>query len=448
MSPADELAAGTKAHPGIVKQFGGAYRENGVASRVMVITGRLAAGSANPDAGYRVTVLDSPTINAFAAPGGYLYVTRGLLALANDEAELASVLAHEMGHVTARHSAKRHTEAVKAKIVSGVLGALGGNRIASSAIEKGAAGYVARYSRDQEFAADEIGIKTTARAGYDAQAAPKLLANMGRQFELEAKIINRDHDTNQANFLASHPATPERVALARRHARNAASVFGARRNRDAYLDMIDGLLYGHNPRDGIIRGRVFSHPHARFEFTVPKGFVIENRRDAIVARGPRGSAMLFDGVETPEGVELEDFVSQLWARGLVLKDTRRFKVDGLAAVSAAVRHRGIDHRLVAIRVAPDQVYRFLMVTKPENTAAHAPAMARAARTFRRLSEAEARKLKPLRIRVVTVRRGDTVGSLARRMLVASHKKEQFRVLNGLAAGAPLTPGQRVKIISQ
>jgi predicted Zn-dependent protease len=447
LTPDEEVRIGAAAHGEIVSQFGGEYEEPHLDSYLSALVGRLAAASGSAAIDYRVTVLDSPGVNAFASTGGYLYVTRGLLALANDEAEIASVLAHELGHLHASHSAKRQAEAARASFLGGVLASLSGSPYVADVLSFGAASYVAKYSRDQEHEADERGIVTASRAGYDPFSAATFLASLQRHFELEGQLSPGAH-AEDASLLSTHPSTPERVERARTAAfAQGDAPAGYVRSRDAYLDLIDGLPFGDNPRHGLVDGRTFSQPDRRFRFEVPDGFEILNRNDVVLARGPEDAVIIFDGASLEAQVSLEDHLLERWGDGLELHNLRDFDVNGMPAVGAETLHRGFGHELVAIKHSDGVVYRFLFITRPMVSANYEAAFRATVNSFRRLSEAEARAIQPLRVRLVAVGAGDTVATLARGMAVGDAKEERFRVLNGLDAQDEPEPGTRVKIIS-
>ncbi len=448
MSEADETAAGARAHPSIMRQYGGSYEELGIDVQVARLTAQLVRASSQPRRNYILSVLDTPIVNAFATPGGYLYVTRGLLALVNDEDELASVMAHEMGHVTARHSAKRHTEAVKAGIVSGVLGALAGDDLDRNAMRAETAGYLESYSRAQELEADRIGIQTAARAGYDPGAAASFLRTMQRNFDLRAAIARRRGEPGASRPAGSHPASAARIGNAAAIARSiAGGAAGRARRRNAYLDAIDGLLFGANPESGVVRGREFVHPRRRFAFTAPPGFDIKIRANGALARGPLGSAMVFDYSSLPPSTSLRDYMIETWADGLELERYETLDLNGMKAVTAVAVYRGFHHRLFLVRGPGETLYRFVFVAQPDAARSQDRQFRAAGMSLRRLGASQARAFRPLRIRVVTVKDGETVQTLAGRMKVADFREQHFRVLNRLNADDTLRPGQRVKIIA-
>ncbi len=430
-------------HPRILATYGGEFSDPKVELMVARAVGRLTAVGGDPAQAYRITLLDSPNVNAFALPGGYLYVTRGLLALASDSAELAAVIAHEMGHVTANHGLQRQRaeadEVLAAKVASELFR---DNVDAKAAIARGKM-RLAQFSRNQELEADAIGIKTTGLAGYDPFAAARFLKSMDSYAGLRS--VSGAEDAS-LDFLASHPNTPQRVALAERHARG----FGpsgqtGTLDRDAYLAGIDGLSFGDRPEEGYVRGRSFLHPGLGIGFTVPAGFVIDNSASAVTAAGPGNVAIRFDGVEIGSGKALDDYVRSGWVTGLDPASVRMTTVNGLEAVRARASAGGWSFDIAVVRYG-GRAYRIL-TAEPSGGSALAATAESVAGSFRALGAAEKAALRPLFIRVVTVGAGDTVGTLAARMAGVERQLDLFRVLNGLPATARVVPGQKVKIVT-
>src|SRR4051794_2197541 len=265
----NKLAELAKAqHPRILATYGGEYSDPKLERMVAKVVGNLTVVSANPTQTYRITILNSPNVNAFALPGGYLYVTRGLLALANDSAELAAVIAHEMGHVTANHGLQRQKmeaeEALATRVASDLLA---GSQAKETAIRGKLR--LAQFSRNQELEADAIGIKSSGSAGYDPFAAARFLQSMQAYSDLRSVTGAADPSLD---FLATHPSTPQRVDLAMRHARQFGTPGIGDRDRDAFLAGIDGMLFGDTPEEGFVRGTTFLHPRLGVSFSVPTGF--------------------------------------------------------------------------------------------------------------------------------------------------------------------------------
>lgn len=451
MSTQDEIRIGQEQHPQIVKAFGGEYGPPELRRYVSSLGELLARTVERQELEYTFTILDSDIVNAFALPGGYVYVSRGLLALAGDEAELAAVLGHELGHITARHHAQRAGQ----QLLAGVLVTGLGVAVGGPAADLGnivAAGVLSSYSRQHEHESDTLGIRYMSRIGYDPNGMADFLARLRADSRLQAKILGRSpDDVDRFNYLATHPAPSERVQRASMIARET-PVREPMRGRDIYLDRIDGMLYGDSPEQGFVRDRVFSHPKLRFTFEAPPGFRLVNTDRQVIGVGTDDAHFVFDREPQPPAGPMRDYLTRVWAKGATLGNVETIRVNGLEAATGTARgstNAGPrDIRLVAIRVDAQTIYRFLFVTPPGATAALSEPFRRTTHSFRMLSEAEAAQLRPLRLRVVRVGAGDTVASLAARMPFGEFREERFRVLNGLDEGDRLTAGQRVKIVME
>src|SRR5215475_11659103 len=266
-------SATQREHARILASYGGDYSNARLHAMVEKTVDRLVAASERPDLKYQVTILNSPAINAFALPNGRLYITRGLIALANDKAELASVLSHEMGHVIARHAAIREEQARQVAIINHVVNdVLTDPQVGALALAKSKL-TLAAFSRAQEFEADGIGVGISARAGFDPYGASRFLTAMERNAALKA--ARNPADSRTQDFLSSHPATPDRVQNAQANARQFSAPEGGERDHEAYLAALDGMIYGEDPSEGFVRGRRFLHPKLGFTFTAPDSFTLD-----------------------------------------------------------------------------------------------------------------------------------------------------------------------------
>jgi len=433
---------GEREHPVVVAKYGGAY-DNAAAERMIaVIVGKLVAASDDPSRVYKITILNSPKVNAFALPGGFLYVTRGLLALADDSSELAAVIAHEMAHVSANHAIIRREKLNSAQI---------GEQVVSEVLDNSAAGKIAlaanqirlsRFSQDQELQADTIGIRMIGRAGYDPYAAARFLETMARY---RTFIAGNNASANEDNFASSHPSTPKRIELAKRHGR----FFGAPgigdRAKDRYLEGIDGMLFGDTAEEGFVRGRVFAHSGLKIRFEAPEGFRIENQARAVLVSGPNDIATRFDATVLTKRTSLTDYLKSGWITGLVEETIKEETLNGLRTAQATALGEGWRFKVRVIR-HDNQLFRFITAAPQTNTNLEAVSRQITA-SFRRLSNREAAKLKPLQIKIITVGRRDSVSSVSRRMEGSNKPEELFRLLNGLTPTDKLTPGQKIKIVA-
>jgi predicted Zn-dependent protease len=433
-------------HQRLVVAYGGAYENERLQRYLDDLVERLAAASERPDLPYKVTVLNVPTVNAFALPSGRIYVTRGLLALANDNAEVAAVLAHEMAHVSSRHAYARADAEKQQALVSRVMTQVVRDPTAGEIGMARSRMALASFSRQQELEADAIGVRTIARAGFDPYGASRFLASMDRQFDLRPATASVDSPVRAYDFVETHPSTPERIDRAVAIARQYVAPGAGERDRNTLLSAIDGMTYGDDPGQGFLRGRSFIHPRLGFTFVAPDGFSLDNTPKAILGIDNAGRALRLDTVKPKAGQALADYLASGWIEGVETGSVESIDLNGLPAVTALARGPEWNFRLYAIRFDQD-IYRLIFAAKNLDPATDAMFKATAA-TFRQLSQAEIEGARPMRISVVPVRTGDTPAILATRMMYPDRQLERFLVLNGLSPGTALLPGDRVKIVTE
>ncbi|MBX7495853.1 M48 family metalloprotease [Qipengyuania sp. 6B39] len=447
-----EAQMGAEAHPQLLAEFGGAM--TGSQAQYVEQVGKniaVQSGLGNARDSFTVSLLNSPVNNAFAIPGGYVYTTRQLVALMNNEAELAGVLGHEVGHVAARHSQRRQQAAQRntllgagAAILSGLLlGNTGlGQQIGQAALQ-GSQLLTLKFSRSQELEADDLGIRYLNQAGYDPRAMATVLRSLAMQNALDARVQGRDN-ASLPEWASTHPDPASRVQSALSKAQGMTGVT----NRDTFLTRIDGILYGDDPEQGVIEGREFIHPQLRFAFTAPQGFYMINGTRAVTINGQSGKAQL---TLAPYNGNLNTYVQSVFS-GLSKEQTitpgsiQRTTVNGLPAAYGTARVNSgngqVDVTVFAYEFANDRAYHFLAITQAGSASAFNPMFS----SMRRINAQEAGSVIPRQIDVVTVGSGDTVASLARRMAYSDNQVERFRVLNGLASDENVSAGQKVKIV--
>ncbi|MGC2857284.1 M48 family metalloprotease [Novispirillum sp. DQ9] len=445
----EDVSLGRQEHPKLLKAFGGAYEDRRMQRYVDDIGKRLAARSEMPDLPYTFTVANSPIVNAFALPGGPVTVTRGLMALCESEAELAGVIGHEIGHVTARHSAERQGQQVLASLGLAVLGIATGSSQLAQAASVGAQAFLMNYSREQEMEADTLGARYLDRANYDVSAMASFLGSLGEQSRVEARSLGMEDKIDEFNMMASHPRTVDRVQAAIAAA-EAVRQENPAINRDAYLDIIDGMLFGDDPEQGLALGTRFVHPGLRFEFQVPDGFRILNSSESVMARHPNGAVIVFDMGKTRLD-DMRRYIATQWVPNARLPSVEALEVGGMAAATGATRGtvsgQAMDLRFVAIAGQGQDVYRFVFATPPARTQALGEGLRRTTYSFRRLTSAEAAKVQPLRLRVVRPAEGASIASLARGLPYGRFNEDWFRVLNSLRPGQRPQARGRVKVVA-
>ncbi|ODU21876.1 MAG: peptidase M48 Ste24p [Sphingomonas sp. SCN 67-18] len=448
---AKDKAQGAQYHPQFLAQYGGAMT-GPQAAYVERVGKRVAvqSGLSNAQGDFTVTLVDSPVENAFAIPGGYVYVTRQLLALMNSEAELASVLGHEIGHVAARHSNKRNSRSTLASILAAGVGAVTGSDALGQIAGYGSQLYTLGYSRSQEYEADGLGIRYMTTAGYDPYAAASMLTALDSGTKLQARIAGRA-DQQVPGWASTHPNSADRVARARTLAGKQTRAVRASGEDSAFLRMLDGLPYDDSPQQGVVEGRVFSHPMLKLRFTAPAGFTLANATDAVTISGSNGQARFEGG---PATADLPAYVTQRFTalagnnagNRQLHGEIRRTRINGLDAAYATGRAssngKAVDVTIVAYRF-PAATYQFTVVTP---SGAGLGALAPLVESMTPLSDAQAAQIRTRRIRIVPVRAGDTIDSLSARMAYADYRRERFMTLNALGAGDTLRPGRLVKLV--
>lgn len=454
MTPGQESQIGMQEHPKLLQQFGGSYSDAKVTNYVANVGEQLAQKSELPELDFTFTTLNSKVINAFALPGGYVYMSRGLLGLMNDEAELASVLGHEIGHVTARHSANRYNKSVFAQIASVGVGVLSGSGQLANAVNQSSQLYLLSFSRGQELQADELGVRYMGRVGYDPFGAPRMLDTLGDATALDQKILGRTEAAQVPAWARTHPLTSERVAVALKEAREASAALpDGMRRRNELLNALDGMRFDDDPKQGIINGREFKHGELGFVFVVPAGFAIENGASAVRASGPNGAAIIFSGGRS-EG-DMARQVQGVWqsltqGQAGAMSNLQRLTINGMPAATgnARINSNGtqLDLRVVSIDFGGQTAYSFIFVAPAAQSAKLSEEFRRTTYSFEKLSAAQRAQVRGRRIKVVTVQRGDTVNTLAGYMAYDDYKLDRFLVLNGLEADARLNAGDRIKVV--
>lgn len=456
MDAEDEIRIGAEEHPKMLEAFGGAYDHAALTAYVNEIGQKLAAQSELPDLDFQFIVLNDDTVNAFALPGGYVYLSRGLIALAENEAELAGVIGHEIGHVTARHSAQRYSSAMATNIgltavsiLGSVLGAPSGlGNIASF----GAQAALQSYSRSQELEADKLGVRYMTQLGYDPSALGDFFAKLDAHTKIQAKKAGQSADN--FSIMSTHPRTSDRINQAKVLAKTETPP-NPRRDREPFLSQIDGVLFGKDPKEGFMKGDTFVHPELGFKFDYPPGFKVNNGKTKVEATDDKGTTIVFD-MESPKVAtgmsDLTNYVSRHWGPQLDIKpeNVDTLTINGLPAATgrASVDTNKGPHelRMLVIRAARDRLYRFIFLTTPDATDKMSVPLRRTTYSFNLLSPGEVDDFQPPRIRIKTVNSGENETTIAAQMPFDSYNNDWFRALNLNVVSDGLAVGEKVKIV--
>lgn len=454
MSERDEIRLGRDAHAEIVKQFGGAYADPELQAYVQRVGARLAANSHRGALEYHFTVLDSPEVNAFALPGGYVYITRGLLAYLNSEAEMAAVLGHEIGHVTARHSVRQisgtraaqigysigsiFVPELRSQVGQGLFNVLGG------AITSG-------YGREHELEADRLGAEYLARSGYDPQAMLMVLGVLKDQ-ELFERQLAREEGREPKIYhgvFASHPSSDQRLQEVVGLAGTPEVEVPTAPSGEDYLHFIDGMVYGDGERAGVVRAGVFYHARLGVAFTLPSGWTYENLPERLVLLAPQKKAVLQVTVDdrprqaTPREYLRARFKSKPGQEEAI----RSADLEGYTAVIEVGRASARNRERITVIFHDDHAYVFTGVTRQPGEFERFDAEFSAVTTgFHPLSAQEQNLAAALRIRVRPPSADLDWASLARRSPLQGHAEEQLRLLNQLYPDGVPAPGTRLKVV--
>ncbi|HUP67578.1 MAG TPA: M48 family metalloprotease [Sphingomicrobium sp.] len=451
LSPQD-VAEAQREHAAVVQELGGA--ETGPrASYVQSVGGRVAAysGIANPGQAIHFTTLNSAVENAFSVPGGYVYITRQLMSLMDDESELAFALGHEVGHIAANHAHAREQYAQRSPlgVFGQIVGAIFGPGIMSSMLQNRAKLDTLSFSREQEYQADTLGMRYMISAGYDPAGAGGILAALGRNTALQSRVEGRTN-RQTPEWASTHPYIQNRMQRAIAEARGTGRVGTGVRNQAGFLDRLEGMFVDDDPAQGVIDGASFTHPDLRIQFTVPQGYLMSNGSTAVTIAGSAGKAQFGGGQFRGP---LDQYIVEVYralTRGQMqfpIPPAQRVTINGMpsAVTTARVNTRSgvVDVSVVAYQWDPTHVYHFVMLTPGGAGIGPFTPMVN---SLRRISAQEAAAIRPRIIHVVTVAPGDTPQSLATRMAYRDFKLDRFLSLNGLMANSRLAPGQKVKLV--
>ncbi len=445
MSPQQENKVGAEEHQKVLKQFGGLVKDKALTDYVTKIGQKLAQDTERPDVQYKFFLLDSPEANAFAIPGGYIYITRGILALANDEAELAAVIGHEIGHITGRHSAERYSHGVVTSLGAAIIGAALDSPDVARAANIGKNLYLSSYSRSQENEADMLGVRYLHRAGYDPSAMNRFLKSLGAYSELEAKVAGQS-GTQGLNYFSTHPLTQERVtntnAEARKYPANQMTV-----NKNDYMKKIMGLAWGSSSAQGYERDGAFIHPEIGFKFNVPIFASIVNRPSEVVI-SPKDTTSqgvaVMDMAASKLDVSPAAYIQSVWMEQEPLQIVEPITINGLSAATAVfpghLNGRAAQIRLVAIQWAPKTFIRFQIAMPQGIAAAVEQGYKDMAFSFQRINKTDGGSGDT--IGLVMAQQGDSIQGLAKgqEKIFGKYYTEYFKVLNGLIA-----PQQNIRV---
>ena len=450
MSEAQEINLGKQAHQQIMKQYR-PYNDPALQSYVEGLVDEIGKKSHRSNLVYHVTVLDSPQINAFALPGGYLYITRGIMAYMNSEAELAGVLGHELGHITARHGVRQQSAGTVAGILGAGVGILTGSREAAQAANVGSTALIRGYGRSHELEADRLGAEYIANVGYDPQEMLKVVEILKDQEDFDKQLAKEEGREPRAyhGTFSTHPANDARLQEVIGAADKIKTAATREAGREKFLKYMDGAVLGTAEQDGVLRKNKFYHTDLNLFVEFPEGWKINNLPDRLIATPKTGDAQLQITVDdlnknqTPKQYLTEQFKGKI-SNGQPVQ-TANFQ--GYTGYTNLTTKGGKVPSRVAAVFQGKRIYQVLIAGKDGNALnKYDDVGLKTIKSMRQLKNTERKLAKPKNIKVIRAKSGDTFASLARRSDLANHAEEQLRLLNGMYPDGEPTPGQLVKIV--
>jgi predicted Zn-dependent protease len=446
MSESQEIAMGQASHPEVLSEFG-IVEDKELQQYCTRIGNDLAKASHRPDLPWQFTIVDSPVVNAFAVPGGFIYITRGILAHMNNEAELAGVLGHEIGHVTARHSVTQISQGQLINIGLG-LGSVFSSRFrqVGGLAQMGLEVLMLKYSRDHERQSDQLGLEYMDKCGYDPE-------QMSKFFQV---FVGMREESGQSipNWLSSHPSPPDRIQRASEEGARLRSASGRQDykiNANEFLPRLDNLVYGENPREGFMEKNRFVHPDLRFQVDVPQGWKVENTKSAVIFAEPKGGAMIeLTMVPSEGGRSPEDAAQQIAGQqGTQLLSGRNELINGNQAYLGLYRVQsesgsiGVAAAFISFK---GHIYQTAGLAPESTFSQYSQSMNTALRSFRELTDSRLLAVQPDRIKTYRARKGDSLRNLAKPMNPTRVSLEDLARVNRIDLDQALTAGTLVKLV--
>jgi predicted Zn-dependent protease len=446
MSEAQEIRLGEELDAEVRREMG-IYEDDELQRYVEDIGMRLAKRSERPNLPWHFTIVDSPAINAFALPGGYIYITRGIMPFLDNEAQLAGVLGHEIGHVTARHAVQQYTRGSAASVGVTIASIFVPQVRPFSDLAQGGIGVAfLKFGRDDELQADALGAQYAAAGGWDAAQVPEFLTTLSRIDEMSDR-------NGTPNWLATHPQPENRVTRVATTVQKLRADGGEwTLDRDGYLNRIDGIVFGDNPEDGIVRGSGFVHPALRFAIDFPEGWDIANGEEEVVAQEPGNKVfVILRAISEPSARSLEQ-VATMHMRGAGYRATEGAltTINGLEAYVATYQGNAGGIGKVMARgghiVLGRTTYFVGGIAPPEVFPATLDDFNKTIRSFRELSRDEANDVEPNRLDLYTTRAGDTWQSIAQGPGKGLVRASTLAIMNDHALEDQPGAGERLKIV--
>ena len=446
LSEDQEVAMGQQSDPDIIKFFG-LYEDKNLQNFIEEKGQQMAAISHRSNLKYEFKIVDSPVVNAFAVPGGYVYFTRGIMAHFNNEAEFAGVLGHEIGHITARHSAKQYSNAMLAQIglVAGMVLAPEFAEFADLA-QSGVGLLFLKFGRDAESQSDKLGVEYATKINYDAQ-------EMAGFFQTLDRLSEQSGGEEVPTFLSTHPDPADREAKVAKLAedwRKKTNATDLKVNRNSYLKMIDGIIYGEDPKQGFVENGVFYHPVLKFQFPLPERWAFQNTPQQVQMSSPDGKAMMLLTLAPGESLEA---AAQAILKNyqLTLIESQKESFNNLQAISMIADQVNQQQQqslrtLIYVIAHGEQIYAMIGASMSETFSAYAPTFQASMTRFATLNDAEKLNKKPERIRIKTVQQNGMLSDALKSYRVSDKRMGEFAMLNGMELSERVEKGMLIKVI--
>ena len=446
LSKQQEVAMGREADPDIV-QFFGLYEDPQLQRFIDEKGQEMAKVSHRSDLKYEFKIVDSPVINAFAVPGGYVYFTRGIMAHFNNEAEFAGVLGHEIGHIAARHSAQQYSKAMAAQLGLAV-GSIASEtfRQFADVAQTGVGLLFLKFGRDAERESDRLGVEYSTKIGYDAHEMAGFFNTLQRKQEQSGQ-------ESIPNFLSTHPNPQDRYRTVNKLAtqwQKKLNVADPEENRNSYLRMIDGIVYGEDPRQGYVENNVFYHPVMKFQYPIPRGWNVQNTPQQVQMAPTNGEAMMMLTLANENSLDAAaEAVLKNYQLNLV--ESNRVNVNGYSAIAMVADQQQQNQTLrtlIYVIQGDGRIYNFIGVTLLNNFNNYVSTFRGTMEEFSRLTDRSKIDVEPARIRVKSVSRSGTLENALRELGASGNQLNELAVLNGMELNDQVTQGMLIKVIEK
>jgi predicted Zn-dependent protease len=444
ISEEQEIALGKESDPAIIAQYG--LYDNPALQKFITEKGKaMASISHRSNLPYEFKIVDSPVLNAFAVPGGYVYFTRGIMAHFNNEAQFTGVLGHEIGHITARHSAQQYSKSVLAQIGL-VVGMAVAPELAQfgDAASQGVGLLFLKFGRDDERESDRLGVEYSSKIGYDAKEMADFFSTLQRKQEESGAA-------SLPSFLSSHPSPADRLETVAKLAeewKQKLSLSDPMVNRNNYLKMIDGITYGEDPKQGFVENNVFYHPVLKFQFPIPANWDYQNTPQQVQMAPKDGKAMMT--LTLAPGKSLEEAAQQIMQRyKLTPVESKQVQVNGLPALAIIAdqnQQQGVIRTLTYLIQYDGRIYSMMGITSAQQFNAYAQLFSNTMQSFRELTDAAKLNKKAERVQIKTVTQTSTLAQALQSFKMENKRLEEIAILNGMNLQDRVERGMLIKVI--